>query len=417
MKKFQEIEVLFSNGISETLVGMLAVAERKVLFEYDSSWQKQGIELSPRHLPTTQTAFQFESTKLTNSLPGLFADSLPDGWGLLIMNRFFLKKGIRRQDISPIDRLAYLGTNAMGALCYRPALNNEDQLLEAVNIGTTASEALDLYEGSLEDASRLLAKIGGSPGGARPKALIGILDCGTTFISGLGELPEGFTHWLVKFSGSKTTHLRELGPYEGIIEYIYLRMAKEAGITVPEHRLITDETGLQHIAVRRFDRPTRTSRLHIATAAGLLHADPGTPSLDYSDLIRWAWVLTKDSHNVEEQFRRAVFNYYAVNRDDHAKNHGYLMNPDGSWRLSPAYDLTHSSGPGGEHWTSYLGEGSDVSSSTLLNLAQIGSISKKTAMAIIEKVRTAVDQFPTLCKETGVPSYVSNPITKGMQAR
>lgn len=417
MKKFQEIEVIFSNGISETLVGILAVVDRKVLFEYDLSWQKQGIELSPRHLPTTQTAFQFESTKLVNSLPGLCADSLPDGWGLLIMDRFFLKKGIRRQDISPIDRLGYLGSNAMGALCYRPALNKEDQLLEAVSIGTTASEALDLYEGSLEDASSLLAKIGGSPGGARPKALIGISDCGKTFISGIGQLPEGFSHWLVKFSGAKATHLRELGPYEGIIEYIYLKMAKEAGITVPEHRLITDEARLQHIAVRRFDRPTRTSRSHIATAAGLLHADPGTPSLDYCDLIKWAWVLTKDNSNVEEQFRRAAFNYYAVNRDDHAKNHGYLMHQDGSWGLSPAYDLTYSSGPGGEHWTSYLGDGSNVTNSTLLNLAQIGSISQKTATGIIEKVRTAVDQFPALCKEVGVPTQYSSPIIKEMKAR
>lgn len=417
MKKFQEIEVLFSNGMSETLVGILAIADRKVLFEYDPSWQKQGIELSPRHLPTTQTAFQFESTKLVNYLPGLCADSLPDGWGLLIMDRFFLKKGIRRQDISPIDRLAYLGSNAMGALCYRPALNKEDQLLEAVSIGTTASEALSLYEGDIEDASSLLAKIGGSPGGARPKALIGISGSGTTFVSGIGQLPEGYSHWLIKFSGAKPTHLRALGSYEGIIEYIYLKMAKAAGINVPEFRLITDEAGLQHIAVRRFDRPTQTSRTHIATAAGLLHADPGTPSLDYSDLIKWAWVVTKDHTNVEEQFRRAVFNYYAVNRDDHAKNHGYLMTPAGSWKLSPAYDLTYSSGPGGEHWTSYLGEGADVPNSTLLSLAQIGSLNRKTATDIIEKVRTAVDHFPALCKEVGIPSHYSSPIIKEMQAR
>lgn len=337
--------------------------------------------------------------------------------GMLIMDRFFLKNGIKRQDISPIDRLAYLGNNAMGALCYRPSLNKDDQGTEAVSIGETAREALDLYEGNIEDASSLLAKIGGSPGGARPKALIGISDCGTKFISGLNELPVGFTHWLVKFSGSKPTHLRELGPYEGGIEYIYLKMAELAGITVPGYRLITDGSGLQHIAVRRFDRPARTGRMHIATAAGLLHADPGAPSLDYSDLLKWAWVLTKDNNNVEEQFRRAVFNYYATNRDDHAKNHGYLMDSNGGWQLSPAYDLTYSFGPRGEHWTSYLGEGKNVTGSTLLKLAQIGSINEKTAVGIIDKVRAAVDQFQTLCKEFSVPAKYSNPIVTEMQAR
>ena len=186
---------------------------------------------------------------------------------------------------------------------------------------------------------------------------------------------------------------------------------------VPDYRLITDDVGVQHIAVRRFDKPTSSSRAHIATAAGLLHADPGTPSLDYTDLIKWAWVVTKDSTNVEEQFRRAVFNYYAVNRDDHAKNHGYLMKANGSWQLSPAYDLTYSSGPGGEHWTSYLGEGKQVSEAALLKLAHIGSINEKNASRIIERVRIAVGQFQPLCKKFEVPTKYSSPIIAEMLER
>jgi serine/threonine-protein kinase HipA len=381
-----------------------------VLFEYDPSWIQKGIELSPIHLPTARRSFQFETTKLNNGLPGLFADSLPDGWGILIMNRFFLKRGIKSHEITPIDRLAYLGNNAMGALCYQPPLGKEDKTVEAVNIGSTAKEAYELYEGKIEDAGRLLAKIGGSPGGARPKALIGISDCGSKFISGIGSMPPGFSHWMVKFSGPVKSELRELGPYEGIMEYIYLHMAQTAGITVPEYRLIADEKGLQHIAVRRFDRPAQEERLHVATAFGLLHADHRSPTLDYQDLLKFAWMLTKDATQVTEQFRRAVFNLLAINRDDHSKNHGYMMEKTGKWKLSPAYDLTYSNGPGGEHWTSYLGEGKKPPIQLLLQLATLGSIGDKKAISIIEQVRSAVGKLPALCKEYDVPTKYSRPI-------
>jgi len=137
MSTFQEINVLFTGSGSEERVGVLALSERKVVFEYSPSWTRKRIELSPRHLPVTQPVFQFERSRLHNGLPGLFADSLPDGWGMLIMDRFFLKNGRDRYAISPIDRLAYLGNNAMGALCYQPALQKAGQSLEAVNIGIT----------------------------------------------------------------------------------------------------------------------------------------------------------------------------------------------------------------------------------------------------------------------------------------
>ena len=407
---FQEIQVVYDSGLLKEAIGMLAISGSKVLFEYDPSWIQKGIELSPIHLPTVRQTFQFETTKLNNALPGLFADSLPDGWGILIMNRLFLKKGVKSHEITPIDRLAYLGNNAMGSLCYQPQLGKEDKTVEAVNIGETAKEAYELYEGKIEDAGRLLSKIGGSPGGARPKALIGISECGSKFVSGIDTLPSGYSHWMVKFSGPAKSELRELGPYEGIMEYIYLQMAQTAGITVPEHRLITDEKGLQHIAVRRFDRPSHDERLHLATAYGLLHADHRSPTLDYQDLLKFAWVLTKDATQVAEQFRRAAFNMLAVNRDDHSKNHGYIMDKTGKWKLSPAYDLTFSNGPGGEHWTSYLGEGKNPSIQLLLQLARLSSIGEKKAITIIELVRSTVGKLPALCKEFNVPLKYSRPI-------
>lgn len=230
--------MIFDSGTMREDVGLLATGAGKTIFEYAPSWQRKGIELSPIHLPIAQNTFQFDSARLVNSVPGLCADSLPDGWGMLIMDRFFQKKGVRRPDISALDRLAYLGDNAMGALCYHPSSGQVDQTLESVDIGHASREAYELYEGRIEEASGLLAKIGGSAGGARPKALVGISECGTRFVSGSNALPTGFTHWLVKFSDGKTTHDRPLGAYEGVLEYIYLRAAEAAGLDVPEYRLM-----------------------------------------------------------------------------------------------------------------------------------------------------------------------------------
>jgi len=413
-RDFQEIQVIFDSGRRREEVGLLAVSGSTTLFEYAPSWQGKGIELAPFHLPVSRRSFRFDSAKLVGSVPGLCADSLPDGWGMLIMDRIFMGRGVRRHNISALDRLAYLGDHAMGALCYHPS-SDDDRCIEAVDLGATAQEAYRLYEGKIEEASGLLARIGGSPGGARPKALIGISADGASFVSGQALLPAGFSHWLVKFSGPKASHLRPLGPYEGILEYLYLQAAREAGIQVPEFRLITDDHGLRHIAVRRFDRPAGEERLHVATAFGLLHADYQLPSLDYQELLRVAWSLTRDISQVREQFRRAAFNLLAVNRDDHAKNHGYLMAPDGSWRLSPAYDLTFSEGPGGEHWTSFLGEGRHPTSSALRELAELSSIPAREAEAIIAQVAEALERFPALCREWKVPLRHVRPIMERMR--
>ena len=411
--KYQEINVFFDAGDQKKeFVGVLASTGSKVFFEYEPTWVSKGIELSPIHLPLSKKNFQLDAPALLNSLPGLFSDSLPDGWGMLIMDHFFLKKGIARHQITPIDRLAYLGDFAMGALCYNPALDDTDKPpVEAVNIGESAREANRLFEGKIEDAGRLLAKIGGSPGGARPKALIGISENGTDFVSGIGPLPESHSHWMIKFSGPKPNELREFGKYEGVLEYLYLQIAQSAGLNVPEYRLITDDKGIRHIAVRRFDRPTYNVRLHSATACGMLHADCRLPSLDYYDLLKFAWVLTKDASQVLEQFRRAVFNLFASNRDDHSKNHGYLLDSKGRWNLSPAYDITFTHGPGGQHWTSYEGEGETPKVSALKRLAEKASINTKDALDAIEQTKSSISEFPKLAKSHHVPPKIVNMIT------
>jgi len=409
---FQEIRILFDNGLVKTPVGVLAATNGRMLFEYYSAWISGGVELSPFHLPLAERTYRFESGRLPDRLPGLCADSLPDGWGMLIMDRHFMRQGIARNDISPFDRLAWLGDEAMGALCYQPSLRSTEALHEAVQIGVTAREALQLFEGRIEDAGQLLARIGGSPGGARPKALIGCAPDGVSFVSGAGSVPEGYSHWLVKFSASRKSITSGYGRYEGTLEHICLAMAAAAGIRVPENRLIDDGNGVRHIAVRRFDRPSPSARLHVATASGLLHADHRLPSLDYADLLKLAWSLTNDMRHVQEQYRRAVFNLFVGNRDDHAKNHGYLLDGKGGWGLSPVYDVTFVGGPGGEHCTAYLGEGREPDISLLLKLAEQASIKAADARLIIGQVQSAVATFSALAKEQGIPSGLRRQVEK-----
>ena len=407
--KYRELDVLYDNGQSTAPVGRLAATSTATVFEYTDAWIARGLEISPFDLPNKKLSFHLDPRKSVTSTFGLFADSLPDGWGMLIMDRFFKKTGIDKKDITPLDRLAFLGSHAMGALRYHPPLEAEqNHSFEAVHVGDMAREAYDLYEGRIESAGRLLTQVGGSPGGARPKALIGISDQKDRFISGTGYLPDGFSHWFVKFSD--VAH-----PYDGVLELIYNLVAKNAGMSVPEHFLISDDNGVQHIATRRFDRLSGNRRRHSATACGLLHADYMAPTLDYEVLMKVAWKLTQSAAQVEEQFRRAAFNLFAHNRDDHAKNHGYVMSNDGRWELSPAYDLTYSSGPHGEHWTSFSGEGKNPGMTQLLNVAKIASIHEKSAHSIIDQVKSAVATFKSLAHEYDVPVKTSNPITRQIE--
>lgn len=407
---YREIDVLYDNGHAVSQVGRLATSGVTTVFEYNDTWVKRGIELSPFELPVKMRTFQLDSRRMVASTFGLFADSLPDGWGMLIMDRLFKKRGIDRKDITPIDRLAFLGNHAMGALCYRPPLQDESSgSMESIYVGEMAREAYELYEGRIEDAGRLLAQVGGSPGGARPKALIGISAANDTFVSGINRLPDGFSHWLVKFSGAVNT-------YDGVLEFIYNHMAKSAGISVPEHMLIVDDKEVQHLATRRFDRLSGNRRRHMATACGLLHADHMAPTLDYEVLMKVAWRLTNSAAQAEEQFRRAAFNMFAINRDDHSKNHGYVMSEEGKWELSPAYDLTFSTGPNGEHWTSFSGEGRNPTIEHLLKVAKVGSVSEKTALSIIDQVKASIATFEQLTQEHNIPDKIRSPIIKQLEA-
>lgn len=323
-------------------------------------------------------------------LPGVFDDSLPDGWGRLLMDRQFRKLGLDPSSVSPLARLLYLGQRTMGALTYHPPSSPPEQPM-VLDLARLAEHASEVLRGTSQDVLPELRRAGGSPGGARPKLVVGLRE--HEVISGDDDLPEGFEAWLVKFPGGEDE------ADHGAVEHAYMEMAREAGIDVPLHRLL--ERG-PWFAVRRFDRGAGNRRLHMHTLGGLLHSDFRVPACDYDQLLRVARALTRDRRAVVECLRRMIFNIVAHNRDDHVKNFAFLMDEAGTWTLSPAYDLVFSTGPGGEHSMTVDGEGRSPDRARCLALAARHGIAAGEGAAIIDRVTEAVARWPALARESGV---------------
>jgi serine/threonine-protein kinase HipA len=381
-------------------VGRLATKDREVLFEYDAKWLASGIELSPFKLPLQAGVFVGEQ-QFFDGLMGVFDDSLPDGWGRLLIDRRAAKAGLLPGELGPLDRLALIGARSMGALVYQPEVE-----LEAPTVVSLPEIAADveavLRDAKTPDLSRLIA-LGGSPHGARPKALVQVSDDGTV-IYGDRKAREGCTPYLVKFRA------KDDAPHAGVLEHVYFKMAAAAGIDVPPTTLLL-RTGKHpgYFAIRRFDRDG-TRKLHLHTLAGLLHAPHTLPSLAYRDLLIATRNLTHSEAAVAEMFRRACFNVFAHNRDDHSRNFAFLMTERGEWRPSPAYDLTLSAGPGGEHWMLVGREGAHPTEKHLVELA--ASVELRHAGTIIDEVRLAVNGFARHADDAGLPSKEARQVAK-----
>lgn len=388
-----EIKVGINFGDDVNPVGRLAMRDRHIYFEYDSRFIERGIEISPLRLPLQSGVQRFEND-LFEGLPGLFNDSLPDGWGRLLFDRFIRSQGILPSDITPLDRLAHVGSHGLGALVFEPDHSAEDTQDE-INLDKLASQAQEVMEGTSDDVLEELISLNGSSAGARPKALIGVNEKRDHIIHGVHDLPAGYTPWMVKFPNSQD------GLDAGAIEYVYALMAKKAGVSMPDVHLFPAQRGAGYFAIKRFDRDDH-KRYHMHTACGLLHSDFRTPSLDYEDLIALTGMLTRDVREVEKLYQLAVFNVLAHNRDDHSKNFSYLMDSQGGWKLSPAYDLTFSSGPRGEQSTMVMGEGRNPNTSHLLKLADEAKIKKDRAAEIIEATKSTLSKWLTLAKQYGV---------------
>lgn len=373
----QNLVYVYYHGITDKMrMGRLLLKNRQIFFEYDAAFIKTGLELSPFKLPLKGGVIA-SNDRTFEGLFGVFNDSLPDGWGRLLLDRKLMNAGFNPGTLSPLDRLCFVGRSGMGALSYEP--ENPSAISHITNdldkIDSEIQATLDEDDAYVDD----LLILGGSSAGARPKVLLHID----------GE------DWLIKFRS-------HLDPKDiGAIEYAYHLMAIDAGLIVPKAKLFPSRRGLGFFGVKRFDK-SGEERMHMHTIAGLLHADHREPSLDYESIMKATLYVTKDIRQCEIQFRNAVFNVLSHNRDDHSKNFSFLMDTQGHWTVSPAYDLTFSSGPSGEHSTMIMGEGKSPTKAHLLRLAAICNIKQDKALEIIHQVLAATDKWDAFAHEVGV---------------
>jgi serine/threonine-protein kinase HipA len=338
-------------------------------------------------------------------LPGLIYDALPDGWGMLLMDRLFRTEGRNTASISALERLAFIGDNAMGALAFEPA---DRMALEPqdVTLLQLAEDVRHVFEDESEALLRKLALMGGSPHGARPKVLVNFDRKNNRMSnseSGLG------TPMLVKFP-AEYEHKEVCA-----VEALYARIASASGIRVPVTEYFDLDTQLSAFGTERFDRLDGL-RIPMHTAAGAAQVDFRVSQLDYVALLRLTQFVTRDAREVLQAFARCVFNVVFNNRDDHSKNFSFLMEKNGQWKFSPAYDLTFNQGPRGEHQMDVCGEAGAPGRKHLLELASKTGVSEKSAAETIERIVTVAAHFTDFVSDLPIKTETLNLIEKSVKA-
>lgn len=351
-------------------VGTMAPYQRyRTAFEYSQEWLRDGFSISPFSLPLV-SGVKIAKSDPFDGIFGIFADSLPDGWGRLLVDRMLRKEGERPEETGSLTRLSIVGSSGMGALEYKPIFqwSTSNSLSDLDRLALECRKVLQSEES--EDLDTLFA-MGGSSGGARPKVTLKLDD----------------REWIVKFPSSGDTD------DIGIMEYEYNLCARECGIDIPEVRLFPSSACSGFFGSMRFDREKvngKEHKLHMASASALLEVSHRVPALDYSSLMALTWQITKQAQDLQKMYTLMCFNVFAHNRDDHSKNFSFLCNR-GIWRLAPAYDLTYSNSIGGEHATTVAGEGKNPGIKELLEVAKKAGIKETSARQIAEKVRETVN--------------------------
>ncbi|MBC8346886.1 MAG: type II toxin-antitoxin system HipA family toxin [Candidatus Marinimicrobia bacterium] len=353
----EKVNILNIFAWDQPMGRMVITNENVCVFEYDSDYLSTGKSLSPFHLPIRPGAITARRDPF-NGCFGVFNDSLPDGWGNLLIDRFLISQNIRPNSLSILDRLSIVGQSGMGVLTYEPVYKF-DSITEINDLNILAAEVEKILAETQYESGILseLVEMGGSSGGARPKVMLNIN----------GE------PWIVKF---KSTHDPD---NMGEVEYQYSIVAKKCGIEMPETKLLEGK----YFGVKRFDREDE-QKIHIHSASGLLYADHRFPSLDYVDLIKAAFVLTKNIEEAYKLFRLMAFNILTGNKDDHAKNFSFIFKK-GQWLVSPAYDLVPSDGYNGNHSTTILGKGR-AAKNDILEVAKLCNLNQKKAELIFDMV-------------------------------
>jgi len=385
-------------------VGELVLSDQKIYFRYNADYLKSGLNLSPIKLPFSRDILIADKQPF-DGLFGVFNDSLPDGWGRLLLDRSLSAKGIDIARITPLDRLAYVGSRGMGALVYIPEIKPEKITAVVPELDTIAAEMNHILQGSSSEILEELFILGGSSGGARPKIFAAYNPLTDDLIHGEAKIPEGYEEWIIKFPSSSD--------YSEIanIEFAYHKMALLAGIEMSECRLFKGKSGQVYFGTKRFDR-VADKRLHALTASGLMHDNFRMSTMDYGHLMDCAFRLEMHVKAYEKVFRLAAFNVYSHNRDDHSKNFSFLLNDKGKWQFAPAYDLTFSYSGYGFHSTMIAGESKNPGRKELMKLATHFGL--KNAGTIIEEVQEAISHWGEIAGEYGIARETRNTIQTAM---
>lgn len=389
------INLIFDESQAPLPMARLAMARGLAQLEWSPELLASKLPVSGLNYPPEPGLHPARRRDL-EGLHGFVADSLPDAWGNLIARRRLAKLGVRIEDLSPLDRLALVGRHGRGAMAFVPDTGPPPEV-ETLDLDTLAAEAVAVLVGDESALAATLATLANGSGGARPKIHVGFDPSGAISVAE-GEAAPGHTAWIVKFAAPNDQP--DIGP----IEAAYAAMAKAAGLDVSEHRLLPAKSGPGYFATRRFDRPEPGRRLHMLSLGGAIEA-PWMQPASYDLFLRATLAITRHAGDQAAAFRRMVFNILASNRDDHVRQHSYLMDPTGEWRLAPAYDLTYSAGPGGEHYLDVEGEGRRPTRAHVRALGKRHGYDKATVDRVIEEVAAALAGWPGFADEAGVTRF------------
>jgi serine/threonine-protein kinase HipA len=387
------------------------------VFEYDKQFFKLGLDLSPIMMPVADAqrgskvfSFPLLNPDTFKGLPGLLSDSLPDKFGNQIIDAWLAQQGKSSSDFNPVDRLCYIGKRGMGALEFEPASSSpveKSNPIEIQELVKFAKEVLDTRSDFHSDFDSEkgfsdILQVGSSAGGARAKAIIAYNKTTGDVRSGQVDGLEGFDYWLIKFDGVTNHQLGDPKGY-GNIEYAYYLMAIDAGITMSESKLMT-ENNRSHFMTKRFDRQNN-QKIHMQTLCGIAHFDYNMPrAYSYEQAFQIMRQMKLPYSDMEELYRRMVFNVMSRNQDDHTKNISFLMFPNGEWQLSPAYDVTYAYNPDNfwlkAHQMSVNGKRENILLEDLLAVAK--NINLKKPKPIIELCNEVLSNWSDYATKSGI---------------
>jgi serine/threonine-protein kinase HipA len=388
-------------------------------FQYAPEFSSRGLEPAPLVMPVAagrRYSFVSLDTRSFYGLPGLLADSLPDRFGNALIDEYLGRRGMPAASVTALQRLLYVGRRAMGALEFEPAMADRDRPESAIplEMGHLVEDARRALRGDFPEIAQDIIDAGSSAGGTRAKAVIGWHPATGEVVSGQFELPSGFEHWLLKFDGVGDDGRLGSSAGFGRIEYAHYLMAREAGISMSECRLL-EEGGRAHFMTKRFDRELG-AKLHVQTLCAMRHLDFNMPYVHgYEELLRAILELRLGAEAVEEAWRRCVFNVLCRNCDDHTKNVAFLMRPSGVWELAPAYDLCFAHNPAPGRWTRQhqmlvSGKAAGITREDLVGLGTTFGV--RRAQAKYERLRDAVRGWPDFARAAGVDEASASAVAR-----